>query len=193
MSANHQIIHPTFFTCRNSCNQRKFQPLWELEGFELLWTYKETTLFSSDQLFLCCSFASSLRDRRHRDHQLHQPFIQLQLPLWGRSLCATPSARSPCTCIKKPDRRFSRKLHRVQINSLDSWILCLLKVKQYVVIFSWQFDTHVKESQNYTVREKILKGADDFRFLFQADVASIHYLIIIWYLSFSSGIEKLYT
>lgn len=48
-------------------------------------------------------------------------------------------------------------------------------MKQYVVIFSWQFDTHVKESQNYTVREKILKGADDFRFLFfiQADIADI--------------------
>lgn len=29
---------------------------------------------------------------------------------------------------------------------------------QYVVILSWQFDTHVKENKNYTVQEKILKG-----------------------------------
>ena len=32
------------------------------------------------------------------------------------------------------------------------------KVKQYVVILSWQFDTHVKENKNYTVSKKILKG-----------------------------------
>lgn len=33
-----------------------------------------------------------------------------------------------------------------------------LKVKQYVVILSWQFDTHVKESRNFTVAEKFLSG-----------------------------------
>lgn len=38
-------------------------------------------------------------------------------------------------------------------------LLCSFKVKQYVVILSWQFDTHVKENKNYTVREKILKGS----------------------------------
>lgn len=44
-------------------------------------------------------------------------------------------------------------------------MLCLLKVKQYVVIFSWQFDTHVKESQNYTVGENKLKGAKEFSWI----------------------------
>lgn len=33
-----------------------------------------------------------------------------------------------------------------------------LKVKQYVVILSWQFDTHVKESRNFTVLENFLSG-----------------------------------
>ncbi|KAM7413680.1 hypothetical protein PAMA_020860 [Pampus argenteus] len=33
-------------------------------------------------------------------------------------------------------------------------------VKQYVVILSWQFDTHVKENRNYTVSEKILKAVN---------------------------------
>lgn len=37
-------------------------------------------------------------------------------------------------------------------------LLCFFKVKQYVVILSWQFDSHVKENKNYTVRERILKG-----------------------------------
>ena len=34
----------------------------------------------------------------------------------------------------------------------------VLQVKQYVVVLSWLFDTHAKESRNYTVRERILKG-----------------------------------
>uniref|UniRef100_A0A667YBH8 Sortilin related receptor 1 n=1 Tax=Myripristis murdjan TaxID=586833 RepID=A0A667YBH8_9TELE len=33
-------------------------------------------------------------------------------------------------------------------------------VKQYVVVLSWLFDTHVKESKNYTVRERILKASN---------------------------------
>uniref|UniRef100_A0A3Q3K6Z2 Fibronectin type-III domain-containing protein n=1 Tax=Monopterus albus TaxID=43700 RepID=A0A3Q3K6Z2_MONAL len=33
-------------------------------------------------------------------------------------------------------------------------------VKQYIVILSWQFDTHIKESKNYTVREGILKATN---------------------------------
>lgn len=33
-----------------------------------------------------------------------------------------------------------------------------MKVKHYVVILSWQFDSHMKEMKNYTVQEKILKG-----------------------------------
>lgn len=33
-----------------------------------------------------------------------------------------------------------------------------LKVKQYMVILSWQFDTHVKENRNFTVAEKFLSG-----------------------------------
>ncbi|XP_039986583.1 sortilin-related receptor isoform X1 [Xiphias gladius] len=33
-------------------------------------------------------------------------------------------------------------------------------VKQYIVILSWQFDKHVKESKNYTVREGILKATN---------------------------------
>ncbi|XP_061923873.1 sortilin-related receptor-like [Entelurus aequoreus] len=31
------------------------------------------------------------------------------------------------------------------------------EVKQYIVILSWQFDTHMRESKNYTVKEKILR------------------------------------
>ncbi|XP_029922532.1 sortilin-related receptor isoform X2 [Myripristis murdjan] len=34
------------------------------------------------------------------------------------------------------------------------------EVKQYVVVLSWLFDTHVKESKNYTVRERILKASN---------------------------------
>ncbi|XP_042372991.1 sortilin-related receptor-like, partial [Plectropomus leopardus] len=34
------------------------------------------------------------------------------------------------------------------------------EVKQYIVILSWQFDTHVKESKNYTVTERILKATN---------------------------------
>ncbi|XP_061637060.1 sortilin-related receptor isoform X1 [Phyllopteryx taeniolatus] len=32
------------------------------------------------------------------------------------------------------------------------------EVKQYIVILSWQFDSHMKESKNYTVEEKILRA-----------------------------------
>lgn len=31
-------------------------------------------------------------------------------------------------------------------------------MKQYVVYLSWQFDTHVKESRNFTVADKFLNG-----------------------------------
>nr|XP_061781469.1 sortilin-related receptor-like isoform X2 [Nerophis lumbriciformis] len=34
------------------------------------------------------------------------------------------------------------------------------EVKQYIVILSWQFDTHLRESKNYTVKEKILRVAN---------------------------------
>ncbi|XP_062275245.1 sortilin-related receptor [Scomber scombrus] len=34
------------------------------------------------------------------------------------------------------------------------------EVKQYIVILSWQFDTHVKESKNYTVSKKVLKAVN---------------------------------
>lgn len=34
------------------------------------------------------------------------------------------------------------------------------QVKQYVVYLSWQFDTHVKESRNFTVAEKFLNGTE---------------------------------
>lgn len=41
------------------------------------------------------------------------------------------------------------------------YFLFFFKVKQYIVILSWQFDTHVKESKNYTVSKKVLKGTVD--------------------------------
>ncbi|XP_034404958.1 sortilin-related receptor [Cyclopterus lumpus] len=34
------------------------------------------------------------------------------------------------------------------------------EVKQYVVILSWQFDSHVKEGKNFTVTERILKATN---------------------------------
>ncbi|XP_010776761.1 sortilin-related receptor-like [Notothenia coriiceps] len=34
------------------------------------------------------------------------------------------------------------------------------EVKQYIVILYWQFDTHVKESRNYTVQQGILKASN---------------------------------
>ncbi|KAF3847223.1 hypothetical protein F7725_020251, partial [Dissostichus mawsoni] len=34
------------------------------------------------------------------------------------------------------------------------------EVKQYIVILYWQFDTHVKESRNYTVKQGILKATN---------------------------------
>uniref|UniRef100_A0A8C6SI35 Sortilin-related receptor, L(DLR class) A repeats containing n=1 Tax=Neogobius melanostomus TaxID=47308 RepID=A0A8C6SI35_9GOBI len=34
----------------------------------------------------------------------------------------------------------------------------LEKAKHYVVVLSWQFDTHMKESKNYTIQERILKA-----------------------------------
>lgn len=33
-------------------------------------------------------------------------------------------------------------------------------MKQYVVRLSWQFDTHVKESRNFTVADKFLNGSE---------------------------------
>lgn len=33
------------------------------------------------------------------------------------------------------------------------------QVQQYVVILSWQFDTHVRESRNFTVAEAFLSGS----------------------------------
>uniref|UniRef100_A0A672I1X7 Fibronectin type-III domain-containing protein n=1 Tax=Salarias fasciatus TaxID=181472 RepID=A0A672I1X7_SALFA len=39
--------------------------------------------------------------------------------------------------------------------------LCVsLQVKQYIVILSWQFDTHVKESRNYTVTDSVLRATN---------------------------------
>lgn len=114
MSANHQIIHTTFLPAgilviKESSSHYESSKVLNYCGRirRLLFD----PLFGSDQLSLCCSFASSLCDRRHRDQQLHQPFVQLQLPVWGRSLCATPS-RSPCPCIN------------LTVASLVNFIMC---------------------------------------------------------------------
>jgi len=116
-----------------------------------MWT-KEKSHFKSKltvsvMCLLCCSFASSVCDRWQHHLWLHEPVIQFKFTVWCKtcflfyllSLFQSESVLQQCSVL---------------------WVCCvfLLQVKHYIVILSWQFDTHVKENKNYTVTEGILKG-----------------------------------
>ena len=134
-------------------------------GRLLLWN---SWWFNFHSSLSCCSSASALCDRWQHHPRLHESFLQPELTVRCKSLFKiTSQVIRSCSVSVRP--------------SMTDGSLCFFKVKQYIVILSWQFDKHVKESKNFTVREGILKGTAWWRCVFIQILVHFQFQVTQWH------------